>query len=84
MTYCSISIARGRPSSSSADAREVFERRLRNARSEMGEMFWYDDLVINDDFELAKQQLQAIIVAAGCRTEALKERVRQLFGELAR
>ncbi len=66
------------------DAAEVIKQRLRNARSEMGEMFWYDYLVINDDFELASQQLQAIIVAAGCRTEVLKEQVLDLFGELYR
>lgn len=66
------------------DAAEVIEQRLCNARSEMGEMFWYDYLVINDDFELASQQLQAIILAAGCRTEVLKERVQELFGELGR
>lgn len=66
------------------DAAEVIAQRLSNARDEMGQMFWYDYLVINDDFELASQQLQAIVMAAGCRTEVLKEQVQELFGELGR
>jgi len=65
------------------DAADVIEQRLRNARSEMGQMFWYDYLVINDDFDLARQQLQAIIMAAACRTEVLKEQVQDLFGEIS-
>ncbi len=63
------------------DAAEVIEQRLRNARIEMREMFWYDYLLINDDFDLASRQLQAILVAAGCRTEVLKDQVQRLFGE---
>ncbi len=64
------------------DAAEVIEQRLRNARIEMREMFWYDYLVINDDFDLASRQLQAILVAEGCRTEVLKDQVQRLFGQL--
>jgi guanylate kinase len=63
------------------DAAEVIEQRLRNARIEMREMFWYDYLVINDDFDLASRQLQAILVAEGCRTKVLKDQVQRLFGE---
>ncbi len=66
------------------DAAEVIEQRLRNARIEMREMFWYDYLVINDDFDLASRQLQAILVAAACRTEILKDQVQRLFGEIGR
>jgi guanylate kinase len=64
------------------DTAEVIEQRLRNARVEMREMFWYDYLVINDDFDLASQQLQAILLAAGCQTELLKDQVLDLFGDL--
>ncbi len=62
------------------DMDEVIEERLRNARTEMQEMFWYDYLVVNDDFELAKLQLQSILLAAACRTEILKDPVLELFG----
>lgn len=64
------------------DTTEVIAQRLRNARDEMREMFWYDYLVINDDFELASRQLQAILLAAGCRTEILKDQVQDLFDDL--
>ncbi len=64
------------------DTTEVIEQRLLNARVEMREMFWYDYLVINDDFDLASQQLQAILLAAGCQTELLKDQVLDLFGDL--
>lgn len=64
------------------DAPEVIEQRLRNARIEMREMFWYDYLVINDDFDLASRQLQAILLGSACRTDVLKDQVQCLFGEI--
>jgi guanylate kinase len=64
------------------DKPEVIAQRLLNARVEMREMFWYDYLVINDDFDLANQQLHAILLASGCRTEVLKDQVQALFKEL--
>jgi guanylate kinase len=64
------------------DTAEVIEQRLHNARIEMREMFWYDYLVINDNFDLASQQLQAILAATACRTEVLKDQVQCLFGEI--
>ncbi|APG26673.1 guanylate kinase [Syntrophotalea acetylenivorans] len=64
------------------DTPEVIAQRLLNARDEMREMFWYDYLVINDEFDLASQQLQAILLASGCRTEVLKAQVQVLFEEL--
>lgn len=64
------------------DTPEVIAQRLLNARVEMREMFWYDYLVINDDFDLASQQLQAILLASGCRTEVLKDKVQALFESL--
>ena len=64
------------------DTAEVIDQRLHNARLEMREMFWYDYLVVNDDFDLACQQLQAILMATACRTEVLKDQVQRLFGEL--
>lgn len=64
------------------DSAEVIDQRLRNARVEMREMFWYDYLVINDEFDLASQQLHAILLAAGCQTEVLKDQVQNLFSDL--
>lgn len=64
------------------DAAEVVEQRLRNARGEMREMFWYDYLVVNDDLEVAKEQLRAILLASACRSEVLKGQIQDLFGDL--
>jgi len=63
------------------DTGAVIEERLRNARVEIREMFWYDYLVVNDDFDQARQQLQAIMLACPCRTEILKDPVKKLFAE---
>jgi guanylate kinase len=61
------------------DDPEVIERRLRNARSEIQQLAWYDYLVINDDFERASRDLQAIITAEGCRTALLRDGVKKML-----
>lgn len=43
------------------DAEEVIERRLSEAASEMSHCTEFDYLVVNDDFEEAQRELQAII-----------------------
>ena len=43
------------------------EKRLDNARQEIGEMAAYDYVVVNDDIEQAVDDLQAIIRAERCR-----------------
>ena len=50
------------------DSEGVIERRLQNARKEMAESGWYDYLVVNDDFDVALDELCAIIKAERCRT----------------
>ncbi|MDT8421117.1 MAG: guanylate kinase [Desulfuromonadales bacterium] len=50
------------------DSEEVIKRRLQNARKEMAESGWYDYLVVNDDFDVALDELCAIIKAERCRT----------------
>ncbi len=49
------------------DAEEVIGRRLRNARQEITQAGWYDYLVVNDDFDLALEQLNAIVTAERLR-----------------
>jgi guanylate kinase len=61
------------------DASDVIEKRLRNARSEIQQLVWYDYLVINDDFSRACRELQAIITAEGCRTSLLEKEVKRLL-----
>ncbi len=52
------------------------DRRLQQGRGELREVFWYEFLVVNDQFEPALEQLKAIITA--CRL-----RVGQLWRQLA-
>ncbi|HKK01044.1 MAG TPA: guanylate kinase [Desulfuromonadales bacterium] len=50
------------------DAPEVIARRIANARGEVSQAFWYDYLIVNDDFETALNQFKAVIQAENCRT----------------
>ena len=43
-------------------------QRLDRVREEMAELTWYDYLIINDEFDQAVRQLQAIVTAARCQT----------------
>ena len=45
------------------DSEEVIAKRMAQAVSEMSHYPEYDYLIINDDFELALQQLQSIVLA---------------------
>lgn len=58
---------RGRAS----DAEEVIERRLQEAVEDMKHFSNYDYLIINDDFELAVEQLCAVVTAK--RVEVLRQ-----------
>lgn len=49
------------------DGEEVIARRMRDAKAEMSHFAEFDYLLINDQFELALQELQAIIVARRLR-----------------
>lgn len=50
------------------DAENVIERRLKNAEQEISQAQWYDYLVINDDFQSAREKLIAIVTAERCRS----------------
>ena len=51
------------------DDESVVLKRLDNAHREIAEAAWYDYLVVNDDFESARQKLIAIVRAERCRAE---------------
>ena len=61
----SIEALRERLGGRGQDDQDVIERRMRDARDELSHFSEYDYLVINDDFEQALGELQAIILA--CR-----------------
>ena len=50
------------------DAEEVIQRRLRDAASDMTHWQEFDHVVVNDDFEQALAELQAIVAGRGERT----------------
>ncbi len=49
------------------DTEAVIQRRLKNAEQEISQAIWYDYLVINDDFQSARDRLIAIVTAERCR-----------------
>ncbi|MDO4674683.1 guanylate kinase [Campylobacter sp.] len=52
-----------------AETKGELEKRLENARDEMGELFKYDYLIINDDLERSYETLRAILIAQKCRVK---------------
>lgn len=65
-----------------SDDDEVIARRLAEARREMRECDWYDYLVINDDFEQALNELDALFTAATLETDRQRERQPELIADL--
>ena len=49
------------------DTEEVIRRRLKNSEQEISQAIWYDYLIINDDFQSARDKLIAIVTAERCR-----------------
>jgi guanylate kinase len=62
-----IDALRARLAGRGQDSAEVVERRMADARSELSHYAEYDYLVINDDFDVALQQLRAIVAAERLR-----------------
>ena len=54
------------------DTEEKIEKRLARAQEELERAMFYDYLVINDDLEVAVDEVLAIIKAEGCRLESRK------------
>lgn len=51
-----------------SDSDAVIDLRIANAGGEIAQAGWYDYWVINDDFNLALDQLKSIVVAETCRS----------------
>jgi guanylate kinase len=64
------------------DSDEVIERRLGEAVKEIAHHVDYDYLVVNDDFELALVELEAVFTANRLRLRSQMERHRQLLDDL--
>lgn len=63
----------------SSDAQEVIDRRILRASDEIKESRWYDFIIINDNFEVACQELAAIVIAHRRKTFRMMEKVGKLF-----
>ena len=49
------------------ESAEAIEGRLARARQEYGEATFYDYIIVNDDIDVAAQELNSIITAEHCR-----------------
>lgn len=67
----------------STDAAEVIQRRLRDAAEDLGHWREFDYVVINDRFERAIEDLQAIVEDRGEHLRAARPEVAQLTAGLA-
>jgi guanylate kinase len=65
-----------------SDAPEVIERRLRNSRGEIAHAHEFDYIIVNDRFEKALDDLQAIVRAVRLRTARQWRRHEALIAEL--
>ena len=66
------------------DAAEVIARRMVNARGEIEAARWYDYLVVNDDFSVARSKLLALITAERCRTARVLASLPEFFAPAGR
>jgi guanylate kinase len=64
------------------DTREVIERRLRDAASDMAHYGEFDYVVVNDDFEHALADLKRIIEGQGADLKSDRPELKPLLGEL--
>jgi guanylate kinase len=65
-----------------SDSVEVIERRLHNSREEIGHAHEFDYIVVNDAFEAALGDLQAIVRAVRQRSALQWRRHEALIDEL--
>jgi len=68
----------------STDSDEVIQRRLRDAAEDLGHWREFDYVVINDSFERAIEDLQAIVENRGRHLQAARPEVVQLAAKLVK
>ncbi len=64
------------------DSTEVIARRTAQATTELAQHGAFDYLIINDSFDVASQELIAIIRAARCRKDIVQRRKPELIADL--
>jgi len=78
----SLEALKARLTARGTDRPEVIERRLAEARTEISACLEFDWLIVNDDFDTAREQLAAIIRAWPMRRQRQGGRQRALLDEL--
>ena len=78
----SISVLRERLNSRGTDDEAVIDKRMREAVSEMSHYAEFGYLVINDDFEQAREELAAIILGNRMLLEHQQQKYAELLAEL--
>ena len=79
----SLQALRERLSGRGQDDEAVIERRLAEARDDIGHHHGFDYLLVNDRFEQAAAELACIVVAQRLRASGQQQRHDQLLAELA-
>lgn len=78
----SIAVLRERLNSRGQDDEAVIEKRMHEAVSEMSHYAEFEYLVINDDFDEAREELAAIILADRMLLERQQQKYAELLAEL--
>jgi len=71
-----------RLNSRAQDSKDVIEKRMKQAKSEISHYENYDYLIVNDDFEKASLELQSIIHSLRLETATQKEQQKNILNEL--
>ena len=67
----SFSELKRRLESRNSDSKEVIDKRVTNAASEIPEARWYDYIIVNDKFSKAVEELKSIVIAERHRTSVI-------------
>lgn len=78
----SIEVLQQRLQNRGQDSAEIIARRMRDAVAEMQHYAEFDYLVVNDDFQLALNQLKSIIIANRLRQDIQQQRLSSLLKDL--
>ncbi|MGR8931641.1 MAG: guanylate kinase [Gammaproteobacteria bacterium] len=78
----SIEVLKQRLQNRAQDNNEVIERRMRDATTEMSHYPEFDYLIVNDDFDLALNQLKSIVVANRLLQNSQQQRLSPLLQDL--
>jgi len=71
-----------RLSGRATDSEEIIDRRMRDAESEMSHYGEFDYLIVNDDFNIALEEIRAILVANRMKISKQDQRLKALLVDL--